>query len=240
MHKLSHDPSLTDIHADIQLRTTHASNNFLFKTYAWMFSGLLLTAITAFIIFTSGIGTMLMSSGIALIGLFLVQVGLVIGMSSFVNRMNTYLAAFLFIFYSIVSGITITPIVMRYTFESVATTFMATSLVYGIMSIYGYFTKQDLSTFGSVALMGLVGIIIGSLVNIFLNSTIVHWILTYAGIIVFLILTAYDMQKLKNMSFVKGLTHKKENNIAIIGALSLYLDFINIFLLILRVSGGRK
>lgn len=216
------------------------TNTFLFKTYGWMFVGLLFTALTAYFMIFSGMVVTIVSSPLAILGLFLVQIGVVVGLSSFATRINTSLAGLAFIFYSIISGITIAPIIFRYTEASVATTFFASAFMFGIMAIYGYYTKQDLSTFGNIAVMGLVGIILGAIINIIFNITILHWIITYAGIIIFLILTAYDMQKLKNISFVAGLTHKHENNIAIVGALTLYLDFINLFLYLLRIFGNRK
>jgi FtsH-binding integral membrane protein len=216
------------------------ANTFLFKTYAWMFIGLLITALSAYTMISTGLIYYVITSPFALFGLILVEIGVVIGLSIFANRISTPVAGLAFIFYSILSGITLAPLVFRYTEASVATTFFASSFMFGIMAIYGYYTKQDLSTFGSIAIMGLFGLIIGAVVNIIFNITILHWIITYAGIGIFLVLTAYDMQKLKNIAFVASLTNKPENNIAITGALSLYLDFINLFIFVLRIFGNKK
>lgn len=215
-------------------------NSFLYKTYSWMFIGLLITAITAYFMYSTGLLVRIVNSPLSIFGLLLIQIGVVLGLTNYASKINTLLAGSIFIFYSILTGITVTPIIFRYTDSSIAITFIASSVMFAIMAGYGYFTKQDLSTFGNIALMGLVGIILGAIINIFFNNTIMNWVITYAGITIFLILTAYDMQKLKNISFVGELTKKNENNIAIVGALRLYLDFINLFVFLLRIFGNKK
>ncbi|MBP9758258.1 Bax inhibitor-1/YccA family protein [Candidatus Dojkabacteria bacterium] len=223
-----------------ELILTEKVNSFLYKTYTWMFFGLLITASTSYLMFSSGLIHYIVNSSLAILGLLLIQIGVVVGLTNYASKINTTLAGLIFIFYSVLTGITVTPIIFRYTDSSIAITFIASSIMFAIMAGYGYFTKQDLSTFGNIALMGLIGIILGAVINIFFNNTIINWIITYAGITIFLILTAYDMQKLKNISFVGELTKKNEGNIAIVGALRLYLDFINLFVFLLRIFGNRK
>lgn len=213
---------------------------YLYKTFTWMFVGLLITAITSYLMFFTGLIQIIVNSPLSIFGMLLIQVGVVVGLSNYAAKINSLTAGFIFLFYSILTGVTVTPVIYRYTDTSIAITFIASAIMFAFMAAYGYFTKQNLSGFGSIALMGLIGIILGAIINIFFNNTLLNWIITYAGIAIFLVLTAYDMQKLKNISFVGELTKRNENNIAIVGALSLYLDFINLFVFLLRIFGNRK
>jgi FtsH-binding integral membrane protein len=148
-----------------------------------------------------------------------------------------------FLLYSALMGATLSLIFLRYSMESIAITFFVTALTFGVMSVYGYVTKRDLTSIGNLCFMALIGLIIASIVNMFVGSSLLYWGVTYVGILIFVGLTAYDTQKIKEMSMALGNelaaseTGKKQ---AILGALTLYLDFINLFLLLLRIFGGNR
>jgi FtsH-binding integral membrane protein len=161
------------------------------------------------------------------------ELGLVIGISGAINRISASTAGLLFLAYAALNGLTMSTIFVAYTSSSITSTFVITAGMFGAMSLYGYLTKSDLTSWGSFLFMGLVGVVIASLVNIFLQSSMIYWVMSFCGIIVFTGLTAYDTQKIKNQGNVgtKG---------AVLGALTLYLDFINMFLIMLRILGNRR
>ena len=142
--------------------------------------------------------------------------------------------------YAALNGLTLSAVFIIFTSESIATTFFITAATFAIMSFYGYYTKKDLTTIGNLAFMGLIGLIIASVVNIFFHNEIVYWITTYAGILIFVTLIAYDTQKIKKMNVIGNEGTEEDKKEAIIGALILYLDFINLFLYLLRLFGRRK
>ena len=206
-----------------------------------MAAGLMLTAIVAlFTIQIPALLEILLSSRFTFIGLFAVQIGLVIWLSARVEKMSASTATLVFLGYSALTGITLSVIFLVYTAESLASTFFVTAGTFGAMSAYGYVTKRDLTRLGSFMMMGLIGMILASVVNIFLKNSTVYWITTYIGILIFVGLTAYDTQKIKLMSQMGFDGTETEQKGAIMGALRLYLDFINLFLLLLRVMGNRR
>lgn len=214
---------------------------FLVKVYGWMMAGLLVTGVMSLVtISTPGLLELLFSSRWTVIGLFIVQIGLVGWLSVRIEQMAASTATMVFVGYAALTGLTLSAIFLMYTAESLASTFFITAGTFGAMSAYGYFTKRDLTGLGSFLMMGLMGLIIASVVNIFLESSMMYWITTYIGIFIFVGLTAYDTQKIKNMSEVALMGGEVEQKGAIMGALRLYLDFINLFLLLLRVTGSRK
>ena len=214
---------------------------FLVKVYGWMMAGLLVTGVMSLVtINTPGLLELLFSSRWTVIGLFVVQIGLVGWLSVRIEHMSAATATMVFVGYAALTGLTLSAIFLMYTAESLASTFFITAGTFGAMSVYGYVTKRDLTGFGSFLMMGLIGMIIASVVNIFLQSSMLYWISTYIGIFIFVGLTAYDTQKIKNMSEVALMGAEVEQKGAIMGALRLYLDFINLFLLLLRVTGSRK
>jgi FtsH-binding integral membrane protein len=161
--------------------------------------------------------------------------------SGMVNRLSGSTATGLFMLYSALTGLTLSSILLVYTGASIASTFVVTAGMFGAMSFYGYTTKRDLSGFGSMLFMGLIGIVLASLVNIWLKSPALTWAITYIGVVVFVGLTAYDTQKLKNMGEQLNADDKDGfRKYAIVGALTLYLDFINLFLMLLRILGNRR
>jgi FtsH-binding integral membrane protein len=173
--------------------------------------------------------------------------GLIIGeficvavLVSIVSRISSNTATLIFIGYSALNGLTLSGIFLIYTSQSIASTFFVTAITFGVMSTYGYFTKRDLTSIGNLATMALVGIFIASIVNIFLGSEILYWIITYVGVLIFVALIARDTQKIKELNIIGNEGTEEDKKEAIMGALTLYLDFINLFLFLLRLLGRRK
>lgn len=218
------------------------TNAFLRGVYLWMGIGLAITAVVSWYVAGSyTIMNALYNNMVLLIVLIVAQLGLVVALSAAVHKMSSGMATGLFMFYSALSGVTLAPIFLIYTSTSIAGTFAACAGMFAAMSIYGLVTKRDLTSWGSFLFMGLIGIIIASLVNMFLRSEAMHYIIGYIGVVVFLGLTAYDTQKLRNM----GANAPHDDAVAIrrgtiLGALTLYLDFINLFLMLLRIFGDRR
>ena len=167
-----------------------------------------------------------------------VEILLVIAISAAINKISSALATALFYVFAIVNGLTIAPIFLVFTEGSIASTFFITAATFGAMSLYGYFTKSDLSKFGSILVMALIGLIICSVVNIFMASSTLYWITSFVGVLIFIGLTAWDTQKIKNMAL--AMPEATDGRLATIGALNLYLDFINLFLYLLRFMGNRR
>ncbi|AHG21669.1 membrane protein [Chania multitudinisentens RB-25] len=215
---------------------------YMAQVYGWMTCGLLLTAFVAWYVSNnSQLQAFIFSSQITFFGLIIAQLGLVFVISGMVNRLSGAMATSLFMLYSALTGLTLSVILLMYTGESIATTFVITAGMFGAMSLYGYTTKRDLSGFGSMLFMGLIGIVLASLVNIWLRSEAMMWVITYIGVIVFVGLTAYDTQKLKALGERLNADDRDSfRKYAIVGALTLYLDFINLFLMLLRIFGNRR
>jgi len=213
--------------------------SFISKVYIWMGLGLLITAITAYFVVSSGFVYTLAENSILFYGLIIAELGLVIYLATRVQKMSAERATATFIIYSALNGITLSLIFLIYTGASVASTFMTTALTFGAMSAYGYFTKRDLTTMGSYLQMALIGLIIASVINIFWANSTMYWIISYVGVLLFVGLTAYDTQKIKKIgATVEGV--QATQKLAIMGALTLYLDFINLFLMLLRIMGDRR
>ena len=203
------------------------------QAFGWMFGGLLLTTIVSFWASSSNqIQLLLGNSPLVFFGLIIVELALVIFLSARITKITHETAILSFLAYSILNGITFSVIFLAYTSSSLALAFLDAALVFGSMALFGYTTKHDLTTVGSLAMMGLIGVIIASLVNLFLKSNMTQIIVSYITIAVFMGLTAFDSQKIKAMASIP--------NAGILGALSLYLDFINLFLSILRIIGKRR
>lgn len=215
-------------------------NDFMRSVYNWMGLGLGTTALISMITASSpAMLNMIFGNPLVLFGLIIAELGLVIALSAAINRIQASTAALMFFIYSALNGMTLSVIFLTYTQSSIASTFFVTAGTFGAMSLYGYTTRKDLTSWGSFLFMGLIGIVLASLVNLFFRSEAITWLVTYCGIIVFVGLTAYDTQKIKAMA-VQGMMDAEESRKgSIIGALQLYLDFINLFLLLLRVFGRR-
>ncbi|MBK6931450.1 MAG: Bax inhibitor-1/YccA family protein [Saprospirales bacterium] len=214
---------------------------FIYKVYAWMGGALLLTAVVALLTASSPVMIQLIfGSKILFYGLIIGELALVWYLSAAIQRMSATAATGWFLAYAFVNGLTLSFIFLVYTAASLAGTFFVTAATFGAMSVYGYFTKRDLTTWGNLLFMALIGLILASLVNMFFNNEMIYWITTYVGIIIFVGLVAYDTQKIKNMNIIGNEGTEEDHKEAIMGALALYLDFINLFLYLLRVLGRRN
>jgi FtsH-binding integral membrane protein len=211
------------------------------RVYVWMFLGLLTTAGFAFLtaISPTVIG-FLTSSPIVFFGLFIGELAMVLVISTQINRLSVGIALLLFFAYAALNGVTISIILLVYTLSSIFLAFLATACLFGAMSVIGYTTKADLTRLGQLLIMALLGVIIASVVNIFLASSALDWVLTYLGIAIFIGLIAYDTQRIKNMTLANMGNEEVVGRVGVLGALALYLDFINLFLRLLRVMGRRR
>lgn len=210
--------------------------------YAWMTLGLFITAGVAVFVSASPLSQVLTGQPLIFFGLLLVELALVMGLSWGIKRLSTTAAISLFLIYAALNGLTLSTLFVVYTLGSVAFTFLASAATFGVMSVIGYTTKIDLSKMGSFLLMGLVGLIIAMLVNIFWANSALGWIITFAGIFLFLGLTVFDTQRIKRMTAtaLQQGDDEFEAHLGILGALSLYLDFINLFLFLLQLGGRRR
>jgi uncharacterized protein len=211
-----------------------AQNSVMAGVYAWMSGGLALNALVSLLTVSSPVLlNAILGNRILFYVLIFGELGLVFTISGAINKIGPTTASMLFLGYAALNGLTMSTIFVSYTSASIASTFMITSGMFATMSLYGYLTRSDLTSWGSFLFMGLIGVVIASVVNIFLNSSLVYWVISFCGILVFTGLTAYDTQNIKNQGSVG-------TNGAISGALRLYLDFINMFLIMLRLLGNRR
>lgn len=223
--------------------TTEASTVFLAKVFNWMAIGLGLTGLAAFLTVNSQAALQFVfGNKMVFYGLILGELGLVFYLSARIENISSQAATAMFVVYSVLNGVTLSAILLLYTMTSVAATFFITAGMFGAMAVYGFVTKKDLSSWGSFLFMGLIGIIIAMVVNIFLASSMMSWVISGIGVIIFTGLTAYDVQQITRMG-AQGIMDGGEAVIrkgAIMGALKLYLDFINLFLMLLRLLGDRR
>ena len=209
------------------------------RVFGKMFLGILVTAFVSLGIASSpSLLEMIFSSRAIFWVLIIAQFGVVIWLSAGINKMSATTASLLFYVYSALTGVTLTPIFFAYTGDSIVKTFFITSATFGVMAAYGYITKKDLSKMGSILFMALIGLIVVSLVNFFLASPALTWAISLAGVAIFVGLTAWDTQKIKQMALETD--EQNVGKLAAIGALTLYLDFINLFLYLLRIFGDRR
>ena len=218
-----------------------AASIFLAKVFNWMAVGLGITGVVAYFTAASGLAVKIINSPLFLI-IALGTLGLVFFLSARIDKIQASTASALFVIYSVLNGLFFSTIFLRYTGSSIASTFVITAGMFGAMAVYGLVTKRDLSGWGSFLFMGLIGLIIASIVNIFLKSPGVYWVTSMIGVLIFTGLTAYDIQKIKRMG-EEGIMAQGQEAItkgSIMGALALYLDFINLFLMLLRFFGGSR
>ncbi|MBZ4333747.1 Bax inhibitor-1/YccA family protein [Corallococcus interemptor] len=209
---------------------------FMSRVHGWMFAGLALTGVMAMV--TLANETLLRMAVQNRMALFLVQLGVVFGLSILAPRLSGPVAAVMFAGYAALTGVTMSVIFLIYTAGSIGQVFFITAATYGAMAVYGTVTKKDLSSWGTFLFMGLIGIVIAGLVNMFVKSSAVSFVTACAGVLVFAGLTAYDVQKLRD--YHAGTGFKSATAVSIVGALTLYLDFINLFLSLLRLLGNRR
>lgn len=210
------------------------------KLYVWMTLALAITGICAYGVATSpSILQLIYSGGATIWVLFLLELGLVFYTTARIDRLSLSTATSLFVLYSALNGVTLSSIFIIYSMASIAKVFFITAGTFAAMTAYGYFTKTDLSRFGSILFMALIGLIIASVVNVFMRSAMFDFILSYVGVAIFVGLTAWDSQKIKEMLARQADLSEGAQKLALMGALSLYLDFINLFLYLLRIFGNR-
>ncbi|MBS1537879.1 MAG: Bax inhibitor-1/YccA family protein [Bacteroidetes bacterium] len=215
--------------------------NFINNVYSWMTGALLLTGLIAlWVSSTPEVIEFIFGNRIVFYGLLIAEFGCVSYLVSVIGKISSNTAIAVFLGYAALNGLTLASIFYVFTSESISTTFFVTAGTFGVMSAYGYFTKSDLTTFRNLAFMGLIGLIIASVVNYFFQNEMLYWLTTYAGILIFVGLTAYDTQKIKEMNIIGNQYTEEDSKEAILGALTLYLDFINLFLFLLRIFGRRK
>ena len=209
------------------------------RAFVWMTLGLAITGLTALFVADSNLIEVLFSSG-SFWMLVIAELAVVWFLSSRVMTLSMPVATAAFAVYSLLHGVTLSPIFLVYTGESITSTFFITAATFGTMAVFGYTTKRDLSSWGSYLMMGLIGLIIASVVNIFLGSSLLMWAVSYLGVLLFVGLTAYDTQQLKAMIAASIGDEEQTKKVALLGALNLYLDFINLFIYLLRILGKRR
>lgn len=211
------------------------------KVYVWMTLALVITAFTAYGVATSpGIMQAIYTNQILFWGMIIAEFALVIGVSAAINRLSLTTATLMFILYSVINGALMSYVFLAYTASSVATVFFITAGTFGAMAFIGYTTKTDLTSMGKILMMALIGLIIATIVNIFVKSSGLTLILSYVGVLVFVGLTAWDSQKIKQMLLQAPDAGEGAQKLALLGALTLYLDFINLFIYLLRIFGKRE
>lgn len=211
------------------------------SVYLWMVLALVITGLTAAYVANSpAYISALMNNPVLFYGVIIAELALVFILSGRIHKMSFTSASLMFILYSLLTGVSLSTIFLAYTESSIATTFLITAGTFGTMSLVGFVTKKDLSKLGGILFMALIGLIIATVVNIFLVSDTLGWIINYIGVLIFVGLTAYDTQKIKQMMREYGTDiNEQTQKMALMGSLSLYLDFINMFLYLLRIFGNR-
>lgn len=211
------------------------------KVYVWMTLALVITGVTAYGVATSpGLMMAIATNKLLFWGLIIAEFGLVLAISAAINKLSLTTATMLFVLYSVINGATLSFIFAVYTMSSIASVFFITAGTFAVMAFIGYTTKKDLTSMGKILLMALIGIIIATVVNIFLKSTGLEMIVSYLGVLIFVGLTAYDSQKIKQMLLMAPDAGEGAQKLALLGALSLYLDFVNLFIYLLRIFGRRE
>ena len=214
---------------------------FITKVFGWMSVALAITGAMAMYTATSeSLLSFVFGSKITFFGLIILELVLVGFLSARIRRMNASTATAIFVGYSLLNGLTLSSIFLVYTSSSIATTFFITAGTFAVFALVGYTTKTDLTRLGSVLFMAVIGIIIASVVNMFLGSSQLDYIISFVGVLVFTGLVAYDTQKIKEMNIIGNEGTDEDRKEAIMGALTLYLDFINLFIFLLRLFGDRK
>ena len=211
------------------------------KVYVWMSMALVITGLTAWIVAHNASLLQLIYGNSATIWiLFAVEIGLVIALSAAIHKLSLPVATLMFVVYSVLNGAVLSSIFLVYTMSSIATVFFITAATFGAMSVFGYVTKKDLSSIGKFLMMALIGLIIATVVNLFMKNSGLDMIISYAGVLIIVGLTAWDTQKIKQMCLQAPDTGESMQKLALLGALSLYLDFINLFIYLLRILGNRE
>ncbi|MFA5403959.1 MAG: Bax inhibitor-1/YccA family protein [Ignavibacteria bacterium] len=221
--------------------STAETRKFLLHVYNWMTMGLAVTGIVAYGVSTSEtLLRFIVMNPFIFYGLMIAQLVVVIAMSAAINKMPSIVAIGAFFLYAFLTGLTFSILFLVYTGESIAFTFFICAAMFGSVSVFGYITKMNLAGVGTFMMMGLFGLIIASIVNMFLQSEMLYWMISYIGVLIFVGLTAWDTQKIKRMAQSMSFETEEGKKVAVMGALTLYLDFINMFLFLLRIMGNRR
>ncbi len=235
------DFELKNLSVDEQLSMSSAFPVLMRKVYVWMTLAMVITGFTAYGVATSpGVLQLIFGNQILFWGMIIAELALVIGVSAAINRLSLTMATLMFILYSVINGALFSSIFLIYTASSIATVFFITAGTFGVMALIGYTTKTDLTSIGKYLFMALIGLIIATLVNMFIKSEGFTYILSYIGVLIFVGLTAYDSQKIKQMLLQAPDAGEGAQKLALLGALTLYLDFINLFIYLLRIFGRRE
>jgi hypothetical protein len=229
-------PGSVPLNYESNVPMTGAIASFFNAVYAWMFAGLALTAAVSWYVSTRP--EILLSMGNGVLLLFLVELVLVGVISAAIYRINATVATLLFLLYAAINGVVLSALFLVYTHSVLASAFVVTAGMFGTMSLYGFFTRRDLTAMGSMMFMALIGLIIASVVSFFWHNSILQVLINYIGVIVFVGLTAYDTQKLKQIAVATSGNAALAARLSISGALSLYLDFLNLFLFLVQILGG--
>lgn len=226
---------------DKELFLSSAFPALMRKVYVWMTLALVLTGATAYGVATSpGLLMALATNKVLFFGLVIAEFALVFGVSGAINRLSLTTATLMFVAYSVINGALLSFIFLAYTMSSITSVFFITAGTFAAMAIFGYTTKKDLTSIGRLLFMALIGIIIATIVNMFIGSEGMSMIISYVGVFVFVGLTAYDSQKIKEMLLSQGAGREQGQKLALLGALTLYLDFINLFIYLLRILGSKR
>lgn len=229
------------MYIEIEYGAQHSVKQFIAKVYAWMALALGITAAIAFYIFKNpSLFSKLFSNSWVIFLTVLAQFALVFVLTFFMLRISYFTAIIAYLLYAVSMGISFSAIFYIYSIDSIYVTFLVASGMFGAMALYGYFTKADLRSMGTFALMALFGLIIGLFVNLFFKSPIVDLVLSFIGVIVFTVLTAYDMQRIVQVARTLSGGSSLQDKFALVGALTLYLDFVNLFLMLLRFTGRQR
>lgn len=214
---------------------------FVQQVYGWMAAALAVTGFVALAVSRSAtMQQLIFGSRFVFFGLIIGELLLVMWLATRIGRMSAQTATTVFVGYSVLNGLTMSAIFLVYAQATIATAFFVTAGLFGVMTLYGFFTKTDLTRMGNILGMALVGFIIASLVNLFLRSEGLYWLITYAGVVIFTGLVGYDSQRIKEMALAGVGDDEEGRKYAIMGALRLYIDFVNLFLLLLRIFGRRR
>ncbi len=211
------------------------------KVYTWMAMALVITGITAYgVAISPNLINLIFSSRIVFFGLIIAELAMVMLLTARLHKLSLTTATLMFVGYSVLNGVTLSCIFLVYTMSSIASTFFICAATFGVMSAYGAMTKTDLSSMGKLLLMAFIGLLIATVVNAFIGNSLLDLILSYVGVLIFVGLTAWDTQKIKMMLANADYMDESAQKQALVGALSLYLDFVNLFLYLLRIFGGRR
>ena len=211
------------------------------KVYVWMTLALVITGFTAYAVATSPALLMaIVGNRFVLLGLIVAELALVVGISGAINRLSLTAATLMFVLYSVINGATLSVVFLAFTMSSITSVFFITAGTFATMALVGYTTKKDLTSMGRMLFMALIGLVIATVVNMFMRNSGLDMILNYVGVLVFVGLTAYDTQKIKEQLMMADNMGEAAQKVALVGALTLYLDFINLFLYLLRILGKRE